>query len=161
MAEQPSGRKKGYRKIKLTEVAPAPASDEDRDWPVTDDEALAWLRGRVRLELEDKYRESTPEALKAKNLPETLAEALATQLPTCLPAWDIPSKLAAYRLPSRMQALLAAKAALEGVSVNALVETKLWEAINEPVRTPKRAKADYDRMKRQTVLLEREARAEE
>lgn len=161
MAAEPSGRRKGYRKVKLTEVTPGPESEEGRDWPVTDEEALASLRDRVERELRSKYAESTPRALKAKKLPGTLEEALATQLPTCLPPWDIPSKLTAYRLPPRMQALLAARAALEGIPVNALVETKLWEAINEAVRTPKQAKADYDRMKRQTVLAEREAREQE
>jgi hypothetical protein len=172
-----AGRRSNYRKVKLTAVnsgelatveipalpgGPLPGEagplvyEPDRGSPaVTDDEALGVLRRRDAIQLASLYAESDPQALADAGLPPTLEEALCTRLPTALPNWDSKAKAASYRLPERLLALLAARAELEGVKVNAFLELLLWEAMRQPVRDPAEVAEAYEQMKRRTVVAER------
>ncbi|MCP2323602.1 hypothetical protein HDA40_002109 [Hamadaea flava] len=172
-----SRRRTNYRKVKLTALNPSEAAgvivpplpggplpgedgpltfEPDRVSPtVSDEEALGVLRRRDAMQLAALYAESEPRALADAGLPPTLDEALATRLPTTLPKWDSKAKPTSYRLPERLLAHLAARAELEGVKVNALIELLLWELTQQPVRDPAEVAQLYELMKRRTVVAER------
>jgi len=170
-------RRTNYRKVKQTSVNPGDVTSvaippleggplpgeagpleftPDRKSPaVTEAEALGVLRRREAVQLASVYAESDPQALADAELPPALEQALCTMLPSALPGWDSKTKPTSFRLPERLLALLAAKAELEGMRVNALVEHVLWEVVHQPVRDPASAATAYEQMKQRTVMAER------
>lgn len=171
-----SQRRTNYRKVKLTAVNPGDASGmeipplpggplpgesgplvyADREpGPVTDAEALGALRRREAIALASMYAESSPQALADAGFPPTLDEALQTMLSTAMPKWDSKAKPVSNRLAAPLLALMAARAELEGVKVNAWLELTVWEKLREPVREPAEVAKAYEEMKKRTVVAER------
>lgn len=120
--------------------------------PITVPEALGVMRRKARYELAERYEGASHEQLAAAGLPPELED----QVPSRLPGWNEPMERRTLRMPSRVWAMLEARAEYLGVTLTAVLELEAFGLSEKDLPTPESFQNDYNRFYRETTAKERE-----